>query len=620
MSNPQSAPYRPINIWRAEVDVETRRDGTMLVRSPRDLGPYPDKLTERLVHWAAARPDATFIAQRVNGGDWRRVSYAQALAIVRRLGASLLARGLSSERPLVILSENDIEHQLLGLAAMYVGVPFAPISPAYSLVSSDLAKLRHIIGLLTPGLVFASNGERYARALTSVVPDDVEIAVTDRPPSGRKAISFADLASGASMVDVDAAHAAVTPDTIAKFLFTSGSTGRPKGVINTQRMLCSNAEIGAATVYGWLHETPPTLVDWLPWNHTFGGNANVGTVIYFGGTLYIDEGRPVPNLFDETVRNLREIAPTTYCNVPKGYEFLVHHLRREPDLRRTFFSNLRMNFFAGAGLAQHVWDALDELSVETIGERIVMMSGLGATETGPSALFCTMEILRSGSIGLPVPGATLKLVPHEGKLEVRVAGPSITPGYWREPKLTAAAFDEEGYYRFNDAIRFADPAEPSKGFLFDGRITEDFKLGSGTWVSVGPLRQRFIAAFAPFARDVVIAGLNRDFLGAILVPDQDACRAFCPELPAKASLADIAASPTLTAELRRRLVAFAATSTGSSTRFQRLTVLAEPPSIDAGEITDKGSINQRAVLDHRQALVEDLYAAAPPGHVLTLDK
>ena len=635
MADWRTAPYRDVDIWTAAVDVETGAGGVMLVRSPHPLAEYPARLTDRLEHWARVAPERTFIARRVNGGDWRRVSYAEALSLVRSIAANLLARGLSPERPIAILSENDIEHQLLALAAMYAGIPSSPISPAYSLISSDFAKLKHILARLTPGLVFVGDGVQYARAIAAAIPPDVELVVTERAPPERRATAFADLASvGAkgALAALDAAHRAVGPDTIARFLFTSGSTGQPKGVINTQRMLCSN-QVMIGHAFPYLKQEPPVIVDWLPWNHTFGGNHNVGIVLHNGGTLYIDDGRPVPGRMDETIRNLREIAPTIYFNVPKGYEMLAHQLRAEPKLRELFFSRLRMNFFAGASLAQHVWDALDELSVETIGQRIVMMSGLGATETGPSALFCTMENARgaggaatrkqgprSGSIGLPLPGVDLKLVPNGGKLEARVKGPAVTPGYWRDPGLTAAAYDDEGYYCFGDAVRFADPADPLKGFVFDGRIAEDFKLATGTWVSVGPLRARAIAAFAPFARDVVLTGLDRDDLGAIVIPDVDACRAACPHLPASTPLGELLSDSGLRARMTERLAELARSATGSATRIARAAFLAEPPSIDVGEITDKGSINQRAVLAHRQGLVADIYAAPPPFHVITLDR
>ena len=465
--------------------------------------------------------------------------------------------------------------------------------------------------------MFASDGARHAEAIAATVPADTELVVSSRPPVGRLATDFAALTSGLEDAAVDAAHASVGPATIARILFTSGSTGTPKGVIITHRMLCSNQAM-AVHALPFLRSEPPVIVDWLPWNHIFGVQ-NVTMMMYHGGTIYIDDGRPLPGRMDETIRNLREIAPTLYYNVPKGFEMLAHQLRREPALRQRFFSRLRLNFFAGASLAQHVWDGLDELAVATIGERIFMMTGLGATETGPSATFCTRERTGSGSIGLPLPGVELKLVPSDGKLEARVKGPAITPGYWRAPELTAKAYDADGYYCFGDAVRFADPATPELGFVFDGRIAEDFKLSTGTWVSVGPLRQRFIAAFAPYARDVVLTGLDRDFVGAILIPDVDACRAAVPGLPASAALAEVFAVAGLRAGLRDRLRTLAATATGSSNRIRRLAVLADPPSIDAGEITDKGSINQRAVLAHRAALVEAMHADQPHADIVALD-
>ncbi len=607
MTDWRSAPYRKVGIWPAEALVERRSDGTTYVRSPRALGAYPKRITDKLEHWAQVAPDRTFLAQREDGGDWRRVSYKAALQAAQRIAAALVTRGLSVDRPVLILSDNDIEHQLLALGAMWAGIPYAPVSPAYSLVSRDFGKLRHIVSKMTPGLVFAADGARYAPGIAATVPGDAEVVLTRGQVPGRHATSFDQLLAASPSAQGEAAHANVGPDTIVKVLFTSGSTGLPKGVINTQAMWCSNLEINVATVFSACRDTPPVIVDWLPWNHTFGGNANAGLVLYCGGTLYIDEGRPAPGLFEATLRNLREISPTMYFNVPKGFELLVHAMRQDAGLRRCFYRDLQMNFFAGASLAQHVWDALDELAVAETGERIVMMTGLGATETGPTALMCTEDGARSGSIGLPCPGVELKLVPNGAKLEARVRSPSITPGYWRDPELTAKAFDAEGFYCFNDAVRFADPAEPKRGFLFDGRIAEDFKLATGTWVSVGPLRARLIAALAPLARDVVITGLDRDYLGAIVIPDVEACRV-AAGLGASAGLREIAAAPTLAAAIEEKLVTFNAAATGSSTRIKRAVVLDEPPSIDAGEITDKGSINQRTVLEHRREMVEGIYA------------
>jgi feruloyl-CoA synthase len=607
---------REVRLGPSEVIVERRGDGTITMRSTVRLGAYPDRLTERLEYWAARAPDRTFVAERDNGG-WRRVTYAETLSIVRNLGQALLDRGLSAERPLAILSGNDIEHALLGLAALHVGVLYAPISPAYSLISQDHAKLRYIFELLTPGLVFAARGGEYQAALAAAMPPDAELVVTREAP-GRAATLFSALAATPATPEVDAAHAKVGPDTVAKLLFTSGSTGLPKGVINTQRMLCSNQEM-LRTVLAFLQDEPPVIVDWLPWNHTFGGNHNVGLVLYNGGSLYIDDGKPVPGAIEKTVRNLREIAPTVYFNVPKGWEALVSHFRREPALRETFFSRVKLLFYAGAGLAEFVWDDLDEIARETCGESILMLTGLGATESAPFAICCTKEMSRSGAVGLPVPGVELKLAPAGAKLEARLRGPSITPGYWRQDDLTAKAFDEEGFYCLGDAVRFADPDDPQKGLIFDGRITEDFKLSTGTWVSVGPLRARFIAHCAPYVADVVIAGRDRDHPCALVLADLDACRELHPDLR-EFSANDVLRHPAVRSKFGALLSALAEESTGSASRVVSAILLEEPPSIDAHEMTDKGSINQGAVLDNRAALVEELYATPPTPRVITISE
>jgi feruloyl-CoA synthase len=358
------------------------------------------------------------------------------------------------------------------------------------------------------------------------------------------------------------------------------------------------------------------LVDWLPWNHTFGSNHNFGIVLDNGGSLYIDEGKPLPGAVATTARNLRDIAPTIYFNVPKGFEMLLPYLTAEPALRERFFSKLKVLFYAGAAMPQHVLDAYHRLAFETAGERILFMSSLGSTETAPAALACSWESERAANIGLPLPGVDLKLAPREGKLEARLKGANITPGYWRAPALNADAFDAEGYYKIGDALKFADPADPAKGLLFDGRLTEDFKLATGTWVSVGPLRSLFIAHFAPLVRDVVLAGADRDEVTALVFPDLDACRKLAPDLAPDVSARSLLADARVTAAFSRLLDGFAASSTGTSSRVARMTLLTEPPSLDIGEMTDKGSINQRAVLAQRKTLVEDLYAGEPLLHVI----
>ena len=609
------APLRPVRLGPADVAVEHKADGSLLMRSPHPLQPYPNSINERLAHWTKAAPERVFLAQRDAAGGWRTLTYTQTFAAVRAIAAALLARDLSPERPIVILSGNDHEHALLGLAAMHVGIPYAPISVPYSLVSQDFKKLRSIIQTLTPGLVFAADGNAFARAIAATVPADAEIVVTANPAGDRPTTLFAELANTQPTAAVEAAHAKVGPDTIAKFLFTSGSTGQPKGVINTQRMLCANQAMIRSSLE-FIVDEPPVVVEWPPWSHTFGGNHDFNMVLFNGGSFYIDEGKPMPGAIEATVRNLRDVATTIYLNVPKGFEMLLPYLRGDAALRERFFSRLKVLFYAGASLAQHVWDEYQALAVATTGERIIFLSSLGSTETAPAAIACTWETERSGNIGIPLPGVELKLVPREGKFEARMRGPNITPGYWRAPKLTADAFDAEGFYKIGDALKFADPGDPAKGLLFDGRIAEDFKLATGTWVSVGPLRAAFIAHCAPLVRDVVLAGADRDDVAVLIIPDIDACRKLAPDLPADAPAAAVIADARVRESFARLLAALSEPSRGTSARVGRAILLGEPPSLDVGEVTDKGSINQRAVLARRAALVEDLYTDPPPASVI----
>jgi len=608
-------PLRAISFGVPAVNIERRADGVIYLRPKLPLGDYPARITDRLHHWAAAAPDRVFMAERNEGGGWREITYAELLASSRHIASALLARGLSTERPVVILSGNSIDHALLAFGALYAGVPFCPVSSAYSLVSRDFEKLRYVMGLLTPGLVFADDAGRFAAALATNVPADIEIAAAFGGVPGRTVTMLADLMATPIHPRLDAAHAAIGPDTIAKFLLTSGSTGSPKAVINTQRMLCANQVMLRETL-AFLKEEPPVIVDWLPWNHTFGGNHNIGLTLYNGGSMYLDEGKPMPGGIEETVRNLREVAPTVYFNVPKGYESLLPYLRDDRALREKFFSRLQAMFFAGAGLSPYVWSSLDELSVQTTGYRVPMLTGLGTTETAPFFMSVAPATSRSGHVGLPVSGNDAKLLPNNGKLEVRAKGPNIMPGYWRKPDLTAAAFDEEGFYKLGDAIKPVDPNDFDAGFDFDGRIGEDFKLASGTWVSVGPLRARFVAACAPLVRDVVVAGINRDEVSALVVLDLDGCRLINPTLPHD-DLAAVAADPLVRAAFRERFARFLATATGSSNRIVRAVLLDAPLSIDRGEVTDKGSINQRAVLEHRAALIDLLYAEPLPAQVIS---
>ncbi|QDW41116.1 feruloyl-CoA synthase [Bradyrhizobium sp. KBS0727] len=610
-------PLRAISFGNPDVTVERRDDGTIYLRPKARLSDYPVRITDRLHHWANAEPNRVFMAERNAARGWRQVTYAELLTSSRHIASALLARGLSAERPIVILSGNSIDHALIAFGALYAGIPFCPVSPAYSLVSKDYGKLGYLMKLLTPGLVFADDAAKFADALAVNVSAGTEIAASFGAVAGRDVTLLADLLATPVHASLDAVHDAIGPDTIAKFLLTSGSTGNPKAVINTQRMICANQVMLRETL-AFLKDEPPVIVDWLPWNHTFGGNHNIGLTLYNGGSMYLDEGKPMPGGIEETVRNLREISPTVYFNVPKGYESLLPYLRDDKALRAKFFGRLHAMFFSGAALSPFVWNSLDELAVAETGFRVPMLTGLGATETSPFFMSVRPDTSRSGHVGLPVLGNDAKLLPNNGKLEVRAKGPNVTPGYWRQPELTAKAFDEEGFYKFGDALKPADPNDFDAGFDFDGRIAEDFKLASGTWVSVGPLRARFVAACAPLVRDVVIAGINHDEISALVVLDLDGCRLINPTLPSD-NLAAAASDPLIRAAFRERFQKLLAGATGSSTRITRAVLLDTPLSIDRGEVTDKGSINQRAVLENRGTLIETIYASAPPAQVIALN-
>ncbi|HUH85772.1 MAG TPA: feruloyl-CoA synthase, partial [Stellaceae bacterium] len=608
---------RPPRFAEAAVAVEHRPDGTMILRSPQPLGAYPRAVGVWLEAWAARAPDRLFLAERDGSGGWRRIAYAAALGEVRAIAQALLDRGLGPGRPVMILSDNGIDHALLMLAAMHVGIPVVPVSTAYSRISRDFARLRAARDLVAPGLIFADDGERYAAALTAIGLGDAEFVVTSNPPRCLPATDFAQLRAMRPTASVDVAFAALGPDTVAKILLTSGSTGEPKGVINTQRMLCSNQE-AYALLWSFIAERPPVLLDWLPWNHTFGGNSDFNMLLRNGGTLYIDDGRPVPGLIDKSVANLREVAPTLYLNVPRAFGLMLDPLERDADLARNFFRELDLILYAGAALPQSLWERLEALSLRTIGEKVAMVSAWGTTETAPAATVVHYPIARAGNIGLPIPGTEIKLVPAGDKLEIRVRGPNVTPGYWRRPDLTAAAFDEDGYYRPGDAARLEDPAEPRRGIVFDGRLGENFKLSSGTWVSVGALRVALVAACTPIIEDAVIAGHDRDEIGLLVFPSLAGCRGLCPQFATDAPLPALIAAPAVRDALAAALGRHNATAGGSSHRIARALFLEHPPSIDRGEITDKGYINQRAVLGNRAALVERLYADPPGADVVVV--
>lgn len=605
----EAAPLRRVRLWTPEVVSERRPDGTIIVHQTGALPAPAARMTDRLVHFAGTTPDAVFLADRHGGEAWRKVTYAEALARVRRIGAALLGFDLSPEHPLLILSGNDIEHALLGLAAQYIGVPFAPISPAYSLATTGFGRLRGIVDLLRPGLVFAADAAPFARAIADVVPAEIPVVTVRGDLPGRRTIPFGELESGGPVDSADRAHDRVGPDTIAKFLFTSGSTGTPKAVINTQRMMTANQEM-VRDCFAYMSDEPPVVLDWAPWNHTAGGNKVFNMVLHNGGALYIDDGRPTPEGIGRTVRNLQDVAPTWYFNVPKGFEELVPYLERDRNLSDRFFSRLNMLMYAGAGLGQHTWTALERLAVRSTGKRVLLVTGLGSTETAPFSMMCTVDQRVAGNIGVPAKGIVLKLVPTDGRFEARLKGPNVTPGYWRDAARTAEAFDEEGFYRLGDAFRFAVPGDASGGFYFDGRVAENFKLTTGTWVNAGALRAGLIDAMGGLARDAAITGLDRDFIGALVVPDMAACRALAGAGD-RISEADVVQNPVVRQAFAERLSALGRTNTGSSTFIRRILLLADPPSIDRGELTDKGSLNPRALIANRAGLVEELYGGSP---------
>ncbi|WRH63739.1 MAG: feruloyl-CoA synthase [Fuscovulum sp.] len=589
---------------------ETRPDGTVLIRQTAELPAWPRCMTARFMHWANVAPDRLWMAERGADGTWVRMTYGQGAQAIRAIGSALLQQGLSVDRPLLILSGNSLSHALMALGAQHVGIPSAALSPAYALSGEDRGKLSQVVAQLTPGMVFADHAARFLPAIEAVLSPDVALVSQTGRSDTRTSLSYDSLLATTPTPEADAAHASVGPETVAKFLFTSGTTGSPKAVIQTQAMLCSN-QVMIADAYAFLSQEPPVLVDWAPWNHTASGNKVFNMAIFHGGTYYIDDGRPTPNDIGRTIRTLREIAPTWYFNVPVGYQFLLDAMETDEALADTFFSRLRMLMYAGAGMSQPVWDRLAAVAARKVVGGVPIVSGLGATETGPFALYYSDKKDRPGNIGVPALGVTLKLVPQEGKLEARLKSPSITPGYWRNPALTAAAFDEEGYYKLGDALRYAVPDEPAAGFIFDGRLAENFKLATGTWVAVGALRAALVNAMGGLISDAVIAGEEKDDLRALLVPNWIALR----ELAGGAD--DVLAHPAVQATLAERLSAHARAATGSATRVVAALILKEPLSFDRGEVTDKGSVNQRAVLRERADLAASLWTGGP--HVILAD-
>ena len=586
-------------------------DGIFYLESGYDLPPSSRAVGEWLVAWADKTPEAVFLAERSpDGQGWSELGYAAALAEVERLASWLLESGAGPEKPVAILSENSVDQALLTLAAMQVGIPAATLSPAYALLSSDHAKLKAMIELITPAVIFVSDAAAYAKALAAIAPLHQAKIIASEPNGVAGVTALAALSGGADKSQLAKAFAGVGPDTVAKLLFTSGSTGMPKAVINTQLMLTSNQEANRV-VWPFLLDKPPVIVDWLPWSHTFGSNFNFFLILRNGGALYIDDGRPAPGLIERTAKNIKSVRPSLCFNVPRGYDLLAQLMEEDSELAAAFYG-MQLIFYAGAALPQSLWEQMMAQSQRTTGQVTPLVCAWGSTETAPAATHCHFQAPLSGNIGVPVPGTSLKLVPNKGKTEIRLKGPNITPGYFRNPQMTEAAFDEEGYYCIGDAVRLADPEDPSKGLFFDGRVSEDFKLLSGTWVSSGALRLAGIDALAPLAQDIVVAGHDRDEVGFLVFVNEAAARALLAKTDSKAaeglSLAQLVERPELRAHLAAGLAQLKAASGGASSRHAaRARLLASPPDADAGEITDKAYLNQRQILQSRAADLEALF-------------
>ncbi|HBT34376.1 MAG TPA: feruloyl-CoA synthase [Pusillimonas sp.] len=595
--------------------VSQQPDGSLVIGSPERLGDFPDSYTERLAHWAKKDPDRLFLAQRNTEGGWRKVTYGEAYQKIRSIAQALLEKELSQDRPLAILSGNSIEHALMALAAMHVGIVVSPISVAFSLLSRDYVKLRHVLDLLKPGMVFVDDLRKFEPALKATLMNDVEVVAVDAAGSTLAATNY-DVLEGCSPTDaVDTAAESVNGDTIAKVLFTSGSSALPKGAINTHRMMCANQQMASQT-WPFLNSNPPVLIDWLPWNHTFGGNFVFGLSLYHGGSFYLDDGKPMPGEIEKSLRNLLEISPTLYFGVPKMYELLLLHMEKDPSLRESFFSQLQMIFYAAAGMPEATWHGLRKLSIETLSERVFMTTTLGSTETGPLAITANWDADFPNVLGLPVPGVEVKLVPVGRKQEMRVKGLNITPGYWKQPELTAKAFDEDGWYCIGDAVAFLDRDDPAKGLIFDGRIAEDYKLSTGTWVNAGPLRFSACNEFSPLVRDVLPVGHDRDEVGLLVFPEVEMCRQISGQL-AEASVREILAHEAVRKEFQQRLNRLASRGTSSVNTVTRIILVEEP--LTGIELTDKNTLSFNVVLERRATDVVELYEKTPSSRVIMAD-
>lgn len=614
-------PFKPLPMLPPKVSAEKRKDGTTLIKSLYPIGEMHRSIAHLFEERASEHPERKFICQRIVGPDlktgaWRHITYGEANQKASQIAQALLDRGLGPDAPLMVLSSNSIEHALMMLGAMKARVPVAPVSVAYSLFSGDHSKLRHVVATTKPRMIFADHGPLYAKAIAAVAGDGVEI-VTVVPIPDRPTTPYESLFNTNVGPAVRESMEKITHDTVAKYLFTSGSTGMPKGVIQTHKMMC--AVIAASEGLRGEPRNPdeiPESLEWMPWNHISAGNIGFNGNLHAGGTVYLDAGKPIPGMFEETMRNLREVSPLVFGSAPIAFTMLAEAMERDPELRDKFFAKLRYMGYGGATLSQDLYERMQALAIKSTGQRLAFTTMYGATETqGITVVHWLTD--RVGLIGLPLPGITLKLVPNGQKLEVRVKGPTVTPGYLNRPDLNKEAFDEEGFYKLGDAAKFVDENDPAKGLVFDGRVTEDFKLTSGTWVSVGTLRADAIAAASPLLQDCVVAGQDKDFVGVLAWVNMAAAKEIAGQV-SPLTPDELVRSQKVVDFVRDKFRAHNKGAGGSSGKISRIMLMTEPPSIDGHEITDKGYINQRATLDRRAKLVEALYASVPPPDVIVI--
>lgn len=611
-------PFRPLPQKAPSLNVRKMPDGTVYIASNHKLGGMHRSIAHLFRDRAVLHPERSFIGERIpleggKTGDWRFITYGEAYARANAIAQALLSRGMNSDTPLMILSGNSILHATMMLGAMLAGIPVAPVSVAYSLMSGDHSKLKHVFGVAAPKMIFAEQGPTYARALAALPLDGVEV-VTAMPIADRPTSAYTDLIRTNAGPDVAKAFDKIDHGTTAKYLFTSGSTGMPKGVVQTHGMMCAviAAQEALRTETPDPNEIPQSL-EWMPWNHISAGNIGFNGAMNAGGTIYLDSGKPLPGMFDETIRNLRDITPLGIGTAPIAFGWLCDAMERDESLRDHFFAKLRMAGYGGATLSQDIYERFQALAIASVGARIPMTTMYGATETqGVTVVHWITE--RVGLIGLPLPGITLKLVPNGSKLEVRVKGPTVTPGYYKRPDLTKAAFDEEGFYSLGDAAKFIDENDPAQGLVFDGRVTEDFKLDSGTWVSAGTLRAHAVAAASPLLFDCIVCGQDKPFVGLLAWPSVAAAAQLC----GTHDLNEIVAHPRIREFVKEKFAAYNKEQGGTSTRVKRVVLMAEPPSVDGHEITDKGYVNQRATMDRRKALVDKLFATSPDTEVIEI--